>query len=188
MKNQHYSPVSGIGADGFTRLMEEYGEDVWHYAFFLTKKTDLADDIAQEVFIKAYKAVGHFRGESSIKTWLLKITRNTVFSYRRKAYFRLNVLVRNVPASGALVSAEQEYMEQQFVHEIWSCVLALPRKFREVIILNGYHQMAMEEIADTLQISVNTAKSRLHRARKALSLRLEEVREDGQNAARAGRK
>lgn len=58
-------------------MMEEYGSDVWNYAFFLTRSREQANDISQEVFLKAYKNVGKYRGQSSMKTWLLTITRNT---------------------------------------------------------------------------------------------------------------
>lgn len=62
-------------------MMEEYGSDVWNYAFFLTRNREQANDISQEVFLKAYKNVGKYRGQASKKTWLLTITRNTAFSW-----------------------------------------------------------------------------------------------------------
>lgn len=69
-------------------LMESYGEDVWNYAYVITKNTHTADDVAQDVFIKAYQHAASFRGEASMKTWLLKITRNTALSYLKRAFFR----------------------------------------------------------------------------------------------------
>jgi len=67
-----------------TELMNAYGKDVWNFAFSMTKKWDQADDIAQEVFLKAYRNLHTFRSQSSVKTWLLAITRNMVLDY---AYF-----------------------------------------------------------------------------------------------------
>lgn len=69
-------------------MMEEYGSDVWNYAFFLTRSREQANDISQEVFLKAYKNVGKYRGQSSMKTWLLTITRNTAFSWSKNSFWR----------------------------------------------------------------------------------------------------
>jgi len=168
MQGLHYRYVAQITAQDLKQMMEMYGEDVWQYAYFLTKKRDMADDISQEVFIKAYKSIHEFRGDSALKTWLLKITRNTAFSYKRKAYFRYHVLTRFADAGEKLPSAEAIVLEQEFTHEIWSKVLRLSRKYREAIILSAHYQLSLEEIAETLQISVNTVKSRLFRARKEL--------------------
>lgn len=74
-------------------LMESYGEDVWNYAYVITRNTHTADDVAQDVFIKAYQHIASFRGEASVKTWLLKITRNTALSYLRRAFLRRVVLI-----------------------------------------------------------------------------------------------
>jgi len=168
MHEQHYKYVSEISAKDLRDIMDRYGEDVWKYAFFLTKKTDLADDIAQEVFIKAYQSIHSFRGESTLKTWLLKITRNTSFSFRKKAYFKYHILTRFAQANGVHPSAEETALEREFAHEIWGQVMHLSDKYREAILLNAHYQFSLEEIADMLQISVNTVKSRLFRARKEL--------------------
>lgn len=156
------------------RLMEAYGEDVWQYAYFLTKKQDMADDIAQDVFLKAYHGIGSFRGEATLKTWLLKITRNTAFSYRRRAYFRYNLLMRSVEPHERHPSAEHEALENEFSHEIWHLVLQLPAKYREAIILSAHYQLTLEEMSHTLQIPLGTVKTRIHRARKALMKLTEE--------------
>jgi RNA polymerase sigma-70 factor (ECF subfamily) len=168
MQGRHYQYLSQISAHDLKQLMEAYGEDVWQYAFFLTKKRDLADDISQEVFIKVYKSVHEFRGTCTLKTWLLQITRNTAFSHRRKAYFRYHVLTGFAGGDKRQSSAEEIVLEQEFANELWSQVLTLSRKYREVLILNAHYQLSLEEIAELLQISVNTVKSRLHRARKTL--------------------
>src|SRR4051794_37130890 len=66
-------------------LMTAYGENVWNYAFSLTRKREVADDISQEVFLKVYRSLSTFRSESSIKTWLFAITRNAIHDYRRSS-------------------------------------------------------------------------------------------------------
>ncbi len=65
-----YAPVITL-----REMMDTYGSDVWNYAYFLTRSREQANDISQEVFMKAYRNIGKYRGQSSLKTWLLTITR-----------------------------------------------------------------------------------------------------------------
>lgn len=67
-------------------MMETYGRDVWNYAYFLTGSREQANDISQEVFLKAHRNIAKYRGSATLKTWLLTITRNTAFSWRRNSF------------------------------------------------------------------------------------------------------
>lgn len=80
--------TSGVDPDAaLNDLMNEYGNDVWNFAFYLIRRSDAADDICQDVFLTLYEKLHTFRGESSIKSWLLTITRNKAYKYRRNAFF-----------------------------------------------------------------------------------------------------
>ncbi|MFC6648865.1 RNA polymerase sigma factor [Paenibacillus rhizoplanae] len=92
-----YSEVKPLELDGLERaemineeqlrqIMKLYGEDVWNYIYFLTKNSDQADELTQEVFIKCFYRIRTYRGASSLKTWLFTIARNTVFSYRKSRF------------------------------------------------------------------------------------------------------
>lgn len=147
-------------------LMEEYGTDVWNYAYSLTNKWEVADDITQDVFLKAYRHLHTFRQEASVKTWLLSITRNTVKDYRKSAFFRKVTLVDQIYQKNAThPAAETEVLEELSISEIWKKVLRLPMKYREVLILFAHYQLSMKEIAEILDVSVGTIKSRLYHAR-----------------------
>ncbi|MBW7455213.1 RNA polymerase sigma factor, partial [Paenibacillus sepulcri] len=74
--------VSSLCSADFRRVMEEYGDDVWSYAYFLTGNKDTADELAQETFVKAFRRLASYRGESSVKTWLLVIARNSWYTWR----------------------------------------------------------------------------------------------------------
>ncbi|GBF78099.1 RNA polymerase subunit sigma-70 [Paenibacillus sp. 598K] len=150
-------------------LMTSYGKDVWNYAYSMTRKPELADDISQDVFLKVYRSLFTFRSESSLKTWLLTITRNTVLDYRRSAYFRKITLVDFFSSDGGVQSAEQEVIQADTVNELWDMVMQLPVKYREAIILFAHYQLSMKEIAKILEVSEGTVKSRLHHARLKLS-------------------
>ncbi|OMF38461.1 RNA polymerase subunit sigma-70 [Paenibacillus sp. FSL H8-0548] len=171
-------------APGFNRdlvledLMTTYGQDVWNFAFFLTRRADAADDISQDVFLIVYNRLYTFRGESSIKTWILSITRNKALNYLKSAFIRKVTLIDTMlHFSGQSPSAEQVVLDHISSRAIWEQVLKLPLKFREVIILNYHFELSVDQIAATLQISEGTVKSRLHRAKKKMSVLLDSKRE-----------
>jgi len=151
-------------------LMTAYGKEVWNYAFSITRKWDMADDIAQEVFIKAYKNLHAFRSDSSVKTWLLTITRNTAIDFKRSAFLRKVTLTDRIGDSGGVrPSAEHEAVEELAASEMWKLVLQLPVKYREVLILYAHYQLSLKEIADMLGVTEGTVKSRMFHARRKLS-------------------
>jgi RNA polymerase sigma-70 factor, ECF subfamily len=167
--------VSQLDRDTFRRLMETYGQDVWHYIYFLTRQKDAADDLAQEVFLKAYTHIRGFRGESSVKTWLLTIARNLVTNYKRSAYFRRVLLVDYLQRKDTGASAEQLVMERFEASKLWSIVLQLPARYREVLLLEAHYGLSMKEMAGILGIQEGTVKSRLSRARAKVEKAWREV-------------
>ncbi|MBD0382520.1 sigma-70 family RNA polymerase sigma factor [Paenibacillus sp. WST5] len=150
--------------------METFGEDVWNFAFFITKKSDAADDISQEVFLTAFEQLYAFRGECSVKSWLLTITRNKSFNFLKKAFFRKVILMDTIrPQGDASPSAEKVMFDRMETAQLWSNVMKLPRKFREILILNYHYELTMKEMTELLQLSEGTVKSRLHRAKAHMS-------------------
>ncbi len=156
-------------------LMQAYGQDVWNYAFVLTKRPDAADDLAQDVFLKAYRQWHTFRGESSVKTWLLSITRHASLNYLKSAFIRKVTLTDKLFSRESRRSAEKEALDRLRVREVWDIVLQLPAKYREVLILDAHYELKESEIADLLGIAPGTVKSRLHRARAKVEKALKEA-------------
>ncbi|WP_253735838.1 RNA polymerase sigma factor [Paenibacillus sp. FJAT-26967] len=160
-------------------LMAEYGEDVWNFAYFLTRKSHAADDISQDVFLIVYNRLYTFRGESTVKSWLLSITRNKSLNYLKTAFIRKVILVdvlTNRPESSP--SPETVVFDRIASKELWDCVIQLPLKFREVILLHYHYGLPNKEIALLLKISEGTVKSRMYRAKNKLSAMLAEQREE----------
>ena len=87
MELDYLKQMTVMDTQTLDKIMNLYGNDIWNYAYFLTKQQALADDIAQDVFIKAYFGIHTFRGQASLKTWLLTITRQTAFRYKRRFSF-----------------------------------------------------------------------------------------------------
>lgn len=158
-------------------LMTVYGDDVWHFAYVLTRRRDAADDIAQDVFIAAYNRMYDFRGEASVKSWLLAITRNKSLNYLRSSFIRKvvpwDIFALRGKSQEAAVSAEQAAMDKAASRDIWDHVLSLSVKHREVLILAYHYELSVEEIAEALGLSSGTVKSRLFRARQKMSELLE---------------
>ncbi|MFC5699936.1 RNA polymerase sigma factor [Cohnella faecalis] len=165
---KHMSESDDAGAL-LNELMTAYGKDVWNYAYSITRKWDMADDIAQEVFIKVFRNMHAFRRDASVKTWLLTITRNTAIDFKRSAFLRKVTLSDWFEERGERHSSEQEVMEQLAVNDMWKQVLLLPPKYREAIILFAHHQLSMKEMADILGVTEGTVKSRLFHARQKLA-------------------
>ncbi|WP_373229669.1 sigma-70 family RNA polymerase sigma factor [Cohnella sp.] len=150
-------------------LMKAYGNDVWNYAFSITRKRDLADDITQEVFIKVFRNMHAFRKDASVKTWLLTITRNAAIDFRRSAFFRKVTLSNFVEDYGERHSIEHDIVEKLAINDMWKMVLKLPSKYREVIILYAHNQLSLKEIAQVLDVTEGTVKSRMFHARQKLT-------------------
>jgi RNA polymerase sigma factor (sigma-70 family) len=149
-------------------LMKTYGNDVIRIAYTYLKQKQLAEDVAQDVFIKCYEKMDSFRNESSYKTWLIRITVN-----------RCKDVIKSWPFKNLYITdffrfkqATSPYSHQVFGDEeneqISMQVLELPIKLREVIILFYYQDLSIDEISDLLKINQNTVKTRLHRARHKL--------------------
>ncbi|WP_405142989.1 RNA polymerase sigma factor [Paenibacillus sp. FSL H7-0942] len=189
MDDQLLAQAQTIDNYTLSSIMDDYGNDVWNYAYFLTKSAEQADELSQEVFIRAYSGIAHYRGDCSLKTWLLTITRNTTFTYRKSRFFRSSLWGETLPIETELggssqrvmiaeqsahPSAEMEVMRKEHIHEIWDIVLALPKKFREILLLNLKYELTTSEIAEMLKISLGTVKSRLSRGKNKVRKQWEE--------------
>jgi RNA polymerase sigma-70 factor (ECF subfamily) len=167
--------VSDIPAASLQELMQQHGQEVWNYAYLLTKNHHASDDIAQDVFLQAFLHISAFRGESSVRTWLFSITRNMAFNYKKSSFFRKVTLLEFISPAPRTASAEDQFMNRTYTDSIWQLVLKLPPKYREVLLLDAKYEMPLTEVALLLQISIGTVKSRLHRARNKMKAYLEEV-------------
>ena len=120
----------------------------------------LAEDATQETFLKAYKALDSFRGDSSEKTWLMRIAMNTCRDMQRSAWFRYmdrSVEIERLPQPARTF----EFMEAD---DLTQAILKLSVKYKEVILLHFYQDMTMREIASVLGLSASTVQKRIKTA------------------------
>ena len=150
-------------------LIEEYGNDVLRTAYMYVKDVHTAEDIFQEVFIKVNKNLSKFRGNSSIKTWIIRITINACKDYLKSAYNRRVVPMREYQEDAIISESDYEEVENQDTSDlIKKSILSLPTKYRDVVLCVYFQEKTILEAAKTLNIPEGTAKSRLSRAREKL--------------------
>ncbi|MBQ7656189.1 MAG: sigma-70 family RNA polymerase sigma factor [Clostridia bacterium] len=148
--------------------MEQYGSSLLRLCALYLKDADLAQDAVQETFLKAYRHLNDFRGESSEKTWLTTIAVNTSRDMLRTAWFRhrSRIDVDSLPER----PADFEFPDSTVLTE----VMRLPAKYREVVLLRYYGGLKLRETASALRLSPGKVRSRLNRANAILRDRLKE--------------
>ena len=168
-KNIHNDSYEQSPAYEIEALIREYGNDVLRTAYMYVKDTHVAEDIFQEVFIKVYKNLSTFVGNSSIKTWIIRITINTCKDYLKSAYKRRVVPMTEYREDTISADSKYEEVEKRDTnHLIKETVLSLPAKYRDIVLCVYFNDMSIAEAAKTLNIAEGTAKSRLSRARQKL--------------------
>ncbi|SDZ22706.1 RNA polymerase sigma-70 factor, ECF subfamily [Evansella caseinilytica] len=158
-------------------IMHDYGHDILRLVYTYVNNKAVAEDLTQDIFLKCYRKFDQFNYESSIKTWLYRITVNHCKDYLRSWHCR-KVMINEAVIS-ALPSKDKqvddEVIQKSTDEQLADAVMRLPMKYREVIYLFYYEELKLEEISATLNVNINTIKSRLKRAREVLKMMVEEV-------------
>ncbi len=158
----------------FEELVRRYRNDVFALAYHFVRSREEAWDLSQEVFIKAHRALGRFRGDSSFKTWLLRITANQSKDYLKKR--RLDTVALEDAPQGLDVargSGPRAQLEaQELGQAILSALNALSPKHRVAFTLREFEGLSYEEMAQVMECNVGTVMSRLHHARRKLQDKL----------------
>lgn len=155
----------------FEELVRRYRNDVYALSYHFLKNREEAWDISQEVFIKSYQSLARFRGESSFKTWLLRITANSCkdqFKKRRVDTVPFDdSLDAGHPPSATLDPGAQS-RAKELGAAIERAVAQLPAKHRTAFVLREYQGLSYQEMAEAMHCNVGTVMSRLHHARRKL--------------------
>jgi RNA polymerase sigma-70 factor, ECF subfamily len=157
-------------------IMNRYGQDILQLVYSYVNNKEVAEDLAQEIFIKCYKALHTYNGKSTLKTWLWRIAINHCKDFL-KSWYNKNVIVSD--EKSCMNKTKREMIEQVVIqkeddYEVISAIMALPIKYREVIYLYYYEELPIKEVAFLTDVGENTVKSRLRRAKELLRTRLED--------------
>ena len=161
--------IGGSGRSELERLMEQYGSSLLRMCALYLKDADLAQDAVQETFIRAYRHIEDYRGESSERTWLTAIAINVSRDMLRTAWFRHQSRSTDIDTLPEK-PAEFEFPDNTVLTE----VMHLPAKYREVVLLRYYEGLKLKEVASALGLSDGRVRSRLNRANELLRDRLKE--------------
>ena len=172
----------------FDFLVIKYQHKIIQLVNGYIKDPSEAQDVAQEVFLKAYRALGSFRGEAAFYTWLYRIAINTAKNYllsrsRRSSSFEVDIqdaeAIENAPQLQGMDTPERHLLNEEIVDTIKTTIENLPEEMRIAIMLREFEGMSYEEIAVAMDCPVGTVRSRIFRAREAIDSKLNPLLENG---------
>lgn len=168
----------------FDRLIVKYRERVFGILYNMTANREDAADLTQDAFIKAFQSINRFGGQSSFFTWLYRIAINSTLSHLRKSrlrsFFSLETIDQDAPVSRELISAltdktgaDRDTYVRELQEKLNEAMLKLSIKHRTVVTLFEVDGLSHQEIAEVMNCSVGTVRSRLHYAKQLLQSELQ---------------
>lgn len=165
--------------DAFEQLVARYESKVYTIAYRYTGNYADASDLAQEAFIRVYRSINSFRGESSLLTWLSRVVTNVCKDELRRRAKQKTVSMEEMAEKGQSPAAEHKnrpleeiVLKKEWQKEVQQLLNTLSEDYRTVIIMRDVQGYSYEEIAVFLKCSLGTVKSRLNRARNILKNKL----------------
>ena len=162
----------------FTAIVTEFEGTVYRFAYHIVGNREDAMDVSQEVFVKLWRSLSSFRGDSSFQAWLLQVTKHTALDLLRKqAHAPLSLTRSDKEGENTTVDIEDTdtnanpqaaYEKSETVETVRRAIAHLPEDQRQILILRDMEGLSYETIAQALSLEIGTVKSRLHRARNSL--------------------
>ena len=166
----------------FDRFVEEFRPKVFQYTYLMCGHREDAEEVAQETLLKVFEKLDQLREPERLKAWVFRIARNACFMKRRKSAFApkqelsLDELMpsrqdgneRKLEIADWSVLPEEEAINTQLKKILRQAIEGLPEIYRAVILLRDMEELSTQETADVLEITEDTVKTRLHRARLAV--------------------
>lgn len=157
--------------NSFSILVDNYKDMVFSLAFKMTKSREEAEEISQDTFIKAYKKLVDFKGDSKFSTWLYRIAYHTSLDAIKKNKNSRNTFEINEVTGHQIQSIEttlQGIERKERAELMKNCLLKLPEEERTIIWMFYYEELSLKEITEVTDFSESNLKVKLHRARKKL--------------------
>ena len=166
----------------FDEIVARYKDGIYNYVWRMVSNREDAEDLAQEVFVRAFAAIKTFRREANLRTWLYKIASNLCVDKYRRAGLEKQWIVPLERAQGDTVrpldlpdhtnDPKRCFERSELQAEVQKALLRLPDKLRSSIILYDIEGLSYEEIAETMACPIGTVKSRIFSARLRLKVLL----------------
>ncbi|WP_442603252.1 RNA polymerase sigma factor [Paenibacillus sp. KN14-4R] len=171
--------------DAYRDLVDRHKGLIFNYIYQMVGQRETAEDLAQEVFIKVFRNLSHFRGDSKFTTWIFRLTVNVVTDYRRSQKRKpLQIMLDKIKdwwrddslgPEGIMIKQEQ----QDAVH---SLLAELPDKYQHILFLYHFKEMSYQEIAEITNLPIKTVETRLYRGKSLLKEKWMEVHPHEQQA------
>lgn len=162
--------------DAFSQLLARYEKPVYHQALRMVGHAEDAADLTQEVFLKVWQALPGFQGDSAFSTWLYRLTSNACIDFlrrerRRRGALSLDDEERELAAQlpDPAPTPQQELERRELHHALEEGLAQLSDEHRQVLVLRELNGLSYDEIAQVLDLSPGTVKSRIARARLSLA-------------------
>jgi RNA polymerase sigma-70 factor, ECF subfamily len=170
-------------AGGVEEWMRLYRGRIFRYILFATRDEDVAESLTQDCFLRAHTAQASFRGDCAMSTWLMRIAVNLVRDHQRSMKLRFWKRAAMLDASemsdrlpDMKSSTEQRLIARERVAAVWRAVEMLSERQRNIFLLRFVEELELPEIAEAMQLNLNTVKSHLYRALSAVKQQVEEAR------------
>jgi RNA polymerase sigma-70 factor (ECF subfamily) len=157
--------------EAFAGIVERWQRPLWRLALRFADEPSEAEDLAQEAFLRAFRALGSWRGEAAFSTWLIALATNVYRSHARRPR---RLLARFDEERHAAARAP----EPAGPDRVRRALLALPRRYREALELYYFHALDLRAAARSLELGEGTLKARLSRGRRLLARLLEPDKEN----------
>ncbi|WP_246066916.1 RNA polymerase sigma factor [Paenibacillus koleovorans] len=162
--------------EAFRELVERHKSYIFTLLLQMIGHREAAEDLAQDVFLKLYRSLGHYRAESKFTTWLYRIAANTATDYKRaKARHPLSRLLERLgrelkvrPAAHGEHDPARQAVAKEGQELMLRLLGELPDKYKLILFLYHYRQLAVQEIAEIAEIPVKTVETRLYRGKALL--------------------
>lgn len=176
--------ASGRGdREAYTKIVNRHHTTVFRFIYRMldARDVDVAEDLAQDVFLQGWKAAAFFRPKAQVLTWLLTIATNHCHNHRRRMRFRraFSLDARDTPEDADPTHAEEsirDFDADETIQQVRKALERLPEKPRAVIVLRHFHGLSYDALSDVLGVSNSAIESLLFRARTRLRAAIAEER------------
>lgn len=155
----------------FAEVVRRHQRLVFGAAFRIVKNANVAEDIAQEAFLRAFKAIDDYRGDGALGAWLYRISRNIALNVVSRS--RETPIEEMTEILDPARSPEAETLRREDIRSVQLALTEIPALLSRPLVMHEYQHMSYEDIASTIGIPLNTVRTRIFRAKRALEARLE---------------
>ncbi|QED47299.1 RNA polymerase sigma factor [Cytobacillus dafuensis] len=169
-----------VSSEAFEQLYNEYSDKIYGFIFLLVNDREVAEDLTQDTFIKAYKNINQFNGESQLFTWLFRISRNVTIDYLRKKRLLKFFSIEKYQFESDQQTPIEIVMKGEATTILYEAICKLKLSYQEVLILRKIKELSIKETAEILNWNENKVKITTTRAIAALKKELMKRRESNE--------